>query len=518
MIEPQPVVTSSPLLPMPFPRSSGILLHPTSFPSRFGIGDLGSEAYRFIDFLARSGQLLWQILPLGPTGYGDSPYQCFSAMAGNPLLISPELLVKAGWLTDADLQDIPEFPLHIDFGNVIPAKMDLLKRAGDRFQAQATPAQRQALEAFCATHRYWLEDYALFMAIKQANGGASWQTWDAELAQRKPHRLDECRQTLANEIFFHQFLQFVFYEQWQQVKAYAGDRGIQIMGDLPIYVAHDSAEVWAHPEYFCLEADTGLPALMAGVPPDYFSPTGQLWGNPIYDWERLEQEEFSWWVERFRLLFECVDLIRIDHFRGFESYWAVPQGEDTAINGTWETAPGAKLFETIQQKLGKLPIVAEDLGFITPEVEALRDQFAFPGMRILQFAFDSDCDNPYLTFNYCHNSVVYTGTHDNDTTVGWYNKRSPDEQARVNQYFSHLGKHGIHWDFIRLAFGSIANQAIVPLQDLIGLDTEARMNAPSFEMGNWAWRYAPDALTDEMGDRLLAMTRRYGRLINPAKA
>lgn len=497
---------------MPFPRSSGILLHPTSFPSRFGIGDLGPEAYRFVDFLAASGQRYWQILPLGPTGYGDSPYQCFSSNAGNPLLISPERLRDLGLLSDDDLNSLPEFPLQVDFGWVIHAKLPLLRKACDNFRAQPDPALKQAFEEFCQDKAAWLEDYALFRAIKDAHGGISWHEWDSPIAHHEPQAVDEWRQKLADEVFYRKFFQFEFFRQWTELKHYANQKGIEIFGDLPIYLAHDSAEVWANPHLFCLDEETGRPALMAGVPPDYFSATGQLWGNPIYNWERHQEEDFRWWIQRFRLLFERVDLVRIDHFRGFEAYWAVPDGEETAVNGEWMTAPGKEFFTRLREELGRLPIIAEDLGLITPEVEALRDEFEFPGMKVLQFAFDSGADNPYLPFNYDRNYVVYPGTHDNDTTVGWFNKRSPDEQARVTQYLHTTQPGEIHWDLTRMAFSSVANQAIVALQDLFGLDTEARMNEPSRPMGNWAWRYHSDALTDGVSERLRHLTTLYGRL------
>lgn len=497
---------------MPLSRASGILLHPTSFPSRFGIGDLGTEAYRFIDFLEGSGQVVWQILPLGPTSYGDSPYFCLSAMAGNPLLLSLDLLRDDGLLTDADLAETPEFPLQIDFGWVLYAKLPLLKKAYENFQAQATHEQRAAFEGFCQSRADWLEDYALFRAVKDAHGGVSWHSWEPEIAQRKPEALEQWRQKLSGEILFHKFLQFQFFQQWSNLKHYANQKGIRILGDLPIYVAHDSAEVWAHPKIFCLDEATGLPALMAGVPPDYFSPTGQLWGNPLYNWERLQAEDFGWWVHRFQVLLDCVDFIRIDHFRGFQAYWAVPEGETTAVNGTWVEAPGEEFFQRLNARLGKLPIIAEDLGYITAEVEALRDRFEFPGMKILQFAFDSGSDNPYLPFNYVSNSVVYTGTHDNDTTVGWFYGRSPDEQARVTRFLGCTGSEGIHWDLIRLAFGSVSDWAITPFQDVLGLDGGARMNAPGQAVGNWGWRYHPDAVNDGVRDHLRSMTELYGRL------
>lgn len=500
---------------MPFSRASGILLHPTSFPSRFGIGDLGSDAYQFIDFLAASGQQIWQILPLGPTGYGDSPYQCFSAIAGNPMLISPDRMREQGLLTDEDFSSLPDLPSQINFGWVMHIKLPLLHKACAAFRNQATPEQQDTFQEFCQQKAAWLDDYALFMALKDAHGGASWHTWKTELVQRQPDALEAARLTLTNQIFFHQFVQFQFFQQWLDLKKYAEQRQIQILGDLPIYVAHDSAEVWAHPEIFRLDEATGLPELVAGVPPDYFSETGQLWGNPIYNWQRLQEQDFAWWVHRIEAMLECVDLIRIDHFRGFEAYWAVPYGEPTAINGEWVQAPGRTFFKHLDDVLGKLPIVAEDLGLITPEVEALRDEFAFPGMKILQFAFDSEADNPYLPFNYPRNSVVYTGTHDNDTTVGWFNKRSPEGQERVRRFLGCTSPEGIHWDLIRLAMSSVSDLAIIQLQDLLGLETDARMNSPSQQLGNWGWRYTADALTDELRDRLRYMTEIYGRLPKP---
>ncbi len=497
---------------MSFPRASGVLLHPTSFPSRFGVGDLGSEAYRFIEFLAESGQSIWQILPLGPTGYGDSPYQCFSAIAGNPLLISLERLRDQGLLSDEDLDGLPEPPQHVDFGWVIFSKLPLLKKAGAAFRTQVGTEQQEAFAEFCGDKADWLDDYAMYMALKDANNGDSWYTWETGVRLRKPDALEAARQTLSAKIFFHQFLQFQFFQQWHDIKRFANERGIQILGDLPIYVAHDSAEVWAHPDIFQLDEATGLPTAVAGVPPDYFSQTGQLWGNPLYNWQRLQEQDFHWWIQRFQAMLDCVDLIRIDHFRGFEAYWSVPQTETTAINGEWVQAPGQKFFTRLHEALGELPIVAEDLGLITPEVEELRDEFGFPGMKILQFAFDSDAENPYLPFNYCTNSVVYTGTHDNDTTLGWFNKRSPEEQDRVRHYLGCTSDDGIHWDLIRLAMSAVSDLAVTQLQDLLGLETESRMNSPSQELGNWSWRYEAGALTPEIRDRLRSMTEIYGRL------
>ncbi|MEH1891797.1 MAG: 4-alpha-glucanotransferase [Nostoc sp.] len=497
---------------MPFPRSSGILLHPTSFPSRFGIGDLGLEAYRFIDFLKESHQQYWQVLPLGPTAYGNSPYMCYSAMAGNPLLISPEKLRDEGLLTEEDFANLPGFPEEkVDFKEVVSVKIGLLKKAYEHFRANATPILQKEFEGFCDSKAYWLDNYALFMALKDANENANWHTWPSELVKRDPQAMEQVQERLNEEIFYYKFVQFEFFRQWSELKSYANMRGIDIIGDIPIYVAHDSADVWAHPNIFCLDEQTGAAAQMAGVPPDYFSATGQLWGNPVYNWEELQKQDFKWWVQRFEAMLDYVDIIRIDHFRGFEAYWAVPQGEETAMNGKWVEAPGDAFFEVIRQKLGKLPVLAEDLGVITPGVEALRDKYEFPGMKILQFAFSADAANPFLPFNYPRNSVVYTGTHDNDTTLGWFDTASDEEKQKLLLYLGSISPEGIHWDLIRLALSSIANQAIIPLQDILGLGNQARMNFPSIPEGNWEWRYQPAALTQELGDRLKVLTELNGR-------
>ncbi|RUR85033.1 4-alpha-glucanotransferase [Chlorogloeopsis fritschii PCC 6912] len=497
-------------------RASGILLHPTCFPSHYGIGDLGTGAYRFIDFLQESNQQYWQVLPLGPTGYGNSPYMSYSAMAGNPLLISPEKLRDEGLLEEEDFANLPAFPTgKVDYQLAVAAKIPLLKKACANFKSHATPEQQHAFANFCQTKAYWLDDYALFMALKDAQASPSWHTWEPEIAKRHDKAMEAARLLLAGAIFYHKFTQYEFFRQWSELKQYANERGIYIIGDIPIYVAHDSADVWAHPDIFCLDQQTGEVELMAGVPPDYFSATGQLWGNPVYNWETLQKQDFSWWIQRFEAMLDYVDIIRIDHFRGFESYWAVPKGEETAINGEWVKAPGEQLFETIKQKLGKLPVLAEDLGTITPEVEALRDKFEFPGMKILQFAFGSDSANPYLPFNYQRNAVVYTGTHDNDTTVGWFNQASDWEKQNLLLYLGCFSPDGIHWDLIRLALSAIANLAILPLQDVLGLGTEARMNFPSKAEGNWEWRYEAQALTQESAWKLKTLTTLYGRAPQP---
>jgi 4-alpha-glucanotransferase len=497
-------------------RASGILLHPTSLPSRFGIGDLGEAAYQFVDFLSDSYQQVWQILPIGPTGYGNSPYLSYSALAGNPLLISLEQLQEDELLTQEDLNQLPEYPTEkVDYDLVIATKIPLLKRASKNFKAKASAEKLEQFQQFCQfcdRHADWLDDYALFMALKEANGGATWNQWDSKLASRQPKALTEWATRLQDAIFDHKFMQYEFFRQWKALKQYANEKEIKIFGDIPIYVAHDSVDVWAHPDIFCLDEKTGEPALMAGVPPDYFSVTGQLWGNPVYDWKELEKTDFHWWIRRVEGILEYVDLIRIDHFRGFEAYWAVKQGESTAMNGKWLQAPGEKFFTLLKEKLGELPIVAEDLGVITPEVEELRDKFGFPGMKILQFAFDSDRANPFLPYNYVNrNCIVYTGTHDNNTTVGWFDERSLEDRAKVIDYLGCLCPEGIHWALIRQALASVANLAIFPLQDTFGLGTEAKMNTPSQPIGNWEWRFPAEYLNSGLIDFLKHIVYLYGR-------
>lgn len=508
---------------MTFPRSSGILLHPTSFPGQYGIGDLGAEAYAFIDFLVASKQSLWQVLPLGPTGYGDSPYQCFSAFAGNTLLINPSLLLEDGLLTSADLSGVENFPAdRVDFGPVITFKNNLLKKAFARFQdhAATTQALRAEFDAFTTQSASWLDDYALFRTLKDHHNGAAWNKWEKPYVSREPDALADARERWRDEIEAQKFYQFLFFRQWLELKKYANEHGIKIVGDIPIFVAFDSADVWRQPEQFKLD-EAGEPVVVAGVPPDYFSATGQLWGNPLYNWERMRAENFRWWISRVSATLEQVDIVRVDHFRGFAACWEVPGKDKTAEHGQWVEAPGRELFTAIKNALGELPIIAEDLGVITPDVEALRDDFGFPGMRILQFAFGGDPHNHDLPHNYLQNVVVYTGTHDNDTTVGWFTSvagaGSTRDEAQIKRErencLKYLNSNGreIHWDFIRAVFASVANTAIVPLQDVLGLGTEARMNLPASTSGNWSWRYQAGQLTEAMQNRLKELTEIYGR-------
>ncbi len=504
-------------------RRSGILLHPTSLPGRYGVGDLGPEAYRFVDFLAGARQGLWQVLPLGPTGYGDSPYQCFSAFAGNPLLVSPERLVAERWLSPSDLEGAPSFPeRHVDFEAVSRFRRPLLERAFEGFEARATASDRKRLQAFCRVQRTWLEDFALFAALKDAHGGSPWTKWDRDLARRRPAALARVRKELARQVERQRFVQHQFFTQWAELRRHCHERSVRIMGDLPIFVAHDSADVWANPELFYLEED-GSPTHIAGVPPDYFSATGQRWGNPLYRWAAMRKTGYRWWIERFRATLALVDVVRVDHFRGFEAYWEVPATEPTAIKGRWVKGPGAALFRAVEATLGKLPIVAENLGVITPAVEAMRERFGFPGMAILQFAFGTDPQAPsFRPHNYVRNLVVYTGTHDNDTTVGWWTSKGAGDSTRTPEQIERESDHcrrflgftderEVHWAFIRTVLASVADTALVPLQDVLGLGSEARMNLPGQPTGNWRWRFEAHRLTAEIRDRLGELTLLYDR-------
>jgi 4-alpha-glucanotransferase len=458
--------------------------------------------------LAAAGQSWWQILPLGPTGYADSPYQCFSAFAGNPYLISPELLHRDGLLRTLD-QVTPRFPGdRVDYGPVIKFKQGMLTRAWENYQAGTAPALRGPFEEFCARESFWLDDYALFMALKDFHQGASWHGWSEELILRKPTALDRARRLLAGGVGRHKLGQFLFFRQWDAVKQHAHAKGVRIIGDAPIFVSIDSADVWANPELFKLD-DQRQPTVVAGVPPDYFSATGQLWGNPHYDWEVMKQTGYTWWIARFRATLRQVDLVRLDHFRGFEAAWEIPAGNPTAVVGEWVPGPGADLLGAVKNDLGGLPLIAEDLGVITPAVDALRTTFGLPGMRILQFAF-SGPDNRFLPHHYERNTVVYTGTHDNDTTAGWYSTLPEHERHFLSRYYPGIGGD-IVWDLIRVAWSSVAAYAIVPLQDLLCLGTEARMNYPGRPADNWRWRFTTGQVTPELVVRLGDLTALYSR-------
>ena len=494
---------------MELKRSSGILLHPTSLPGPHGIGSLGAEAYAFINFLAETGQTIWQILPLGPTGYGDSPYSAFSAFAGNPLLICPERLVEVGDLDPQDIAGVHMPEGEANFGFVHGFKGRLLNKAAHRFLREGSEERRLAFGEFQARQADWLDDYVLFRALRQHFGDSSWSRWPAEIRSRQEQALRRWREELSDQIVTAKYIQFIFFEQWFALKEYANSRGIRILGDIPIYVALDSADVWANPSLFYLD-DEQSPTLLAGVPPDYFSETGQLWGNPMYRWDRMAEGGFSWWMSRFRWNLAQADLVRIDHFRGFAACWAVPAGEQTAINGNWMPVPGDDFFQTLQQTLGRAPIIAEDLGLITPDVEELRDRFHFPGMKVLHFAFGDGPDNPYLPHNLQRNSVVYTGTHDNDTTAGWWHGLPRTERERVRAYLG--GDGNMPWDLIRAAMASVSNLCVLPLQDILSLGSDARMNTPGRAGQNWSWRYLPGSLTPEVCTRLADLTALYGRM------
>lgn len=502
---------------MSFKRASGILLHITSLPSEYGIGDFGRMAYAVADFLAASKQGLWQILPLTPTGFGDSPYQSYSAFAGNTNMISPEKLLQEGLLSKDDLADTPKFNVdRVDFDAVIKFKTAILAKAFQQFKASANSQQRNEFETFCSYARRWLNDYALFRALMKAHNDSAWNTWPKDLALRDEAALVLARKDLHDEIEAQKFYQYLFFKQWFQLKAYCTEKRIQIVGDMPIFVAHNSSDVWANPELFKLKED-GSPEVVAGVPPDYFSEDGQLWGNPIYNWDAMRETNFQWWIERLRETLKLVDLVRIDHFRGFAAAWEVPAEDKTARNGEWVEVPGRELFETLQQAFEELPVFAEDLGVITPDVEQLRDDFNLSGMKVLQFGLGGDASNTYLPHHYTRNTVVYTGTHDNDTVVGWYESRKQSKEAyakrELNFCLKYLHSTGeeIHWDFTRAAFSSVADTAIIQLQDLLGLDTNARMNLPATEEGNWNWRVRASMLTREVSDRLREMTELYSR-------
>lgn len=494
-------------------RSSGVLLHITSLPSGFGIGDLGPGAYRFADFLVDSGQAFWQVLPLNPTNpaTGNSPYTSTSSFAGNPLLIDPGWLVEAGWLSEDALTNPPQAAGdRVDYDGVIAYKTPLFEKAFEEFKKARAP---HLYTSFCQENADWLEDYATFMAFKEHFGGVVWSDWPAEIRDRQPEAMDNLKAEVQERIQYEKFLQFVFYRQWHALKRYCNDRCVQIIGDIPYYVSYDSADVWTHPEIFKLD-EHKKPQCVAGVPPDYFSETGQLWGNPVYDWNRLQASGYAWWVRRMRLCLHHFNMVRIDHFRGFVAYWEVPAGEDTAINGRWVEAPVVDFVNTLLKYFPNLPIIAEDLGLITPDVREVIERFGFPGMRLLLFAFDDTLPrNPYAPHNHVRNCVVYTGTHDNNTVKGWFSTETSDEDR--TRLFAYLGREApyeaLHWALIRLAYSSVANLVLIPMQDILGLGGETRMNLPATSDGNWGWRLQAEQITPEVTDRLRQMVHLFGR-------
>ncbi|VTS02761.1 4-alpha-glucanotransferase [Tuwongella immobilis] len=491
-------------------RSAGLLLHPTSLPGPYGIGDLGPAARVWIDTLARAKQTWWQILPLGPTGYGDSPYQCYSAFAGNPYLISPEQLAEDGLLATPPPLDSDAPVDRVDYDRAIPYKVNILREAWANFQGGRSAHLKSDFESFRHQHRAWLDDYALFRALKDARSGAPWYDWPTPLREFQPAAIDEARREFADGIGFHAFSQFLFFRQLRQLREYGRERGVKLIGDAPIFVSGDSADAWANPQLFLLD-ENRRPTVVAGVPPDYFSPTGQLWGNPVYRWDAMERDGYRWWIDRMRMTLESVDLVRLDHFRGFAAAWHVPAGDATAEYGSWVPGPGAALFEKMRDGLGWLPIIAEDLGVISPDVDALRTQFDLPGMRILHFAFWGDPNDRFLPHNYERNTVVYTGTHDNDTTMGWYHTLQAHERAFLQRYLGGDRPESVVWDLIRLAWSSVADLAIVPVQDVLELDTRGRMNLPGRLGGNWLWRMEGRALHDPAFERLGDLTDLYSR-------
>ena len=494
-------------------RRAGILLHPTSLPGPFGVGDLGPGAEAFLDWLVAAGVGLWQVLPLTAPGEGDSPYTALSALAGNPLLISPERLVEDGLVPPAAVADLPPFSPHrVEFAAVGAWKEALLRDAWERFRREGDAALRDRFRDFAADPRHagWLGDWELFRALKDRHSGAPWHEWPAPLARRDAGALETARRELLVDTGYHRFVQFLFFSQWGKLRGVAARRGVRLLGDLPIYVAHDSADVWAHQELFDLDED-GQPRRVAGVPPDYFSPTGQRWGNPLYRWDRMANDGYAWWIARLRGSLELFDLVRIDHFRGLAAYWSVPTSEATALKGEWVRGPGMPFFHALRRGLGGLPIVAEDLGTITADVEVLRDGAGLPGMKVLQFAFDEE-DSTHLPHHHPRRSVVYTGTHDNDTTVGWFTRLGGEARRRLLDYLGHDGE-GPHWQLIRAAYTSASRLAVVPMQDVLGLGSEARMNVPGRAEGNWAWRVPPGLPRGDEPARLRRLAQVSGRLV-----
>ena len=489
-------------------RKSGILLAVSSIPSKYGIGTFSKEAYEFVDFLEKAGQKLWQILPLGPTGYGDSPYQSFSTFAGNPYYIDLEEFIEKGYLTEEECEN-SDFAdgAYVDYEKIFFTKFKLLRKAFDNSDIE----NDKDYLAFVEENKAWLSDYALYMAIKDSFGGISWIEWERDIKLRKPEAMAKYQEELKTEIAFYQFQQYYFAKQWKALKKYANDKGIEIIGDIPIYVALDSADTWANPQLFQVDEEC-IPKAVAGCPPDAFSATGQLWGNPLYDWSYHKETDYAWWVERIRYCYELYDVVRIDHFRGFDEYYSIPYGDETAEFGHWEQGPGYELFQVIKKSLGKIKVIAEDLGFLTPSVLKLVQKTGYPGMKVLQFAFDSREESDYLPHNYPKNSIVYTGTHDNDTTMHWYETLNRRDKKFANRYLEVTNGKKICDKMIRSALGSVSDTAVIPMQDYLKLGGEARMNEPSTLGKNWKWRLLPEQITDELAKEIHDLTKLFGRM------
>lgn len=496
-------------------RSAGVIMHIASLPGKFGIGTFGKEAYEYVEFLFKSGLKYWQILPLGQTGYGDSPYQSFSAFAGNPYFIDFDILNKEGILNKEDYvnENYGDNEEYIDYGRLYEVKYIVLKRAYENFKKLNNIDLKAKFEEFTKENDSWLDDYSLYMAVKGRFGLVSWQEWDEDIKKREPEAINRYKDELSDEIGFWSFIQFLFFRQWNELKSYANEKGINIIGDIPIYVAEDSADVWSNPEAYLIYEDTLKPISVAGCPPDAFSETGQLWGNPIYDWNYMDDTGYSWWIDRVRESFKLYDILRIDHFRGFEAYWQIPYGDETAVNGEWVKGPGIKLFNAIKEELGEVNVIAEDLGYLTQEVIDFRNETGFPGMKVLQFAFDSREESDYLPHNYPVNSIAYTGTHDNDTFRGWFEVTGNREDVEYSKkYLKLTEEEGYNWGFIRGVWSSVSHTAIALMQDFLNLGNEARINYPSTLGGNWQWRVKYDALTDELAEKIYDITKLYGRV------
>jgi 4-alpha-glucanotransferase len=503
---------------MPFPRVAGILLHPTSLPSRGGVGDFGPAAYSFVDSLASARQGLWQVLPLGPLGYGNSPYSSISAFAGNPLLISLERLADHGWIDSAKTQQLPSEYTEVEYDQVFATKLPLLFEAGRVFIRSASDAARQRFESFCAGNAWWLDDFVLFDALRAQFKLTSWNRWPAELARREPRALEKARKDLAGDLKIRSALQFAFYEQWNALRRYCSERAIRVVGDVAIFMNYDSADVWRHRELFRLNENLD-PEVVSGVPPDFFSKTGQRWGNPLYRWDVMKERGYQWWIQRLRWATQNCDYIRLDHFRGFDQFWEISAADSTAMNGRWVDGPRDELFRKLAEALGGLPFFAEDLGYITPEVHALRERLKIPGMAVMQFGFSDEGAHMYLPHR-AAGKVIYTGTHDNDTTAGWYKSGAADHERRNADAYLGCCDDGIHWAFIRAALSSVADLALIPLQDVLGLGSEARMNTPSRDDGNWKWRFAPGQFNHELAAKLASIAAVTDRLPQsiPARA